>query len=337
MKSDICIIGVYFGKFDNYFNLWLESAAKNKTIDFLIITDQEIENIEKYKNIFVEKMSMDDLHRLIENKVGTKIYLKKPYKLCDFRPAFGEIFDEYLTEYKYWGHCDFDLIWGDIRSFLEENDYSSFDRFLDRGHLTLYKNEKKINSLYKTKLKGTVGYKTIFKNAHNYLFDEGNIIKKICLNNNIKEFNDRLCADIDVIYSRFRHAFEISDLTKNYNNQLFYYEDGHVFMSYEENGIIEEKEYIYIHLQKRKNLILDIKNSDSYYITNKGFFSKDNKKISVDDFKKYNMFEGNEKELIEKNRFEDSIKFSKFKSKILKNPIGKIFGNIYTSIKYKFK
>ena len=30
----VCIIGIYFGQFPNYFDLWLKSASYNYSIDF---------------------------------------------------------------------------------------------------------------------------------------------------------------------------------------------------------------------------------------------------------------------------------------------------------------
>ena len=44
-----------------------------------------------------------------------QVTLDRPYKLCDFKPAYGFIFGEYLKEYDYWGHCDIDIVWGDLR------------------------------------------------------------------------------------------------------------------------------------------------------------------------------------------------------------------------------
>ena len=37
--NTICIISVYFGKFNNYFELWLRSCSYNKNIDFKIYSD----------------------------------------------------------------------------------------------------------------------------------------------------------------------------------------------------------------------------------------------------------------------------------------------------------
>ena len=184
MSNEICIIGVYFGKFHNYFNLWMNSAAKNDSIDFLIVTDQIVE--QKFVNIKTLNISFDETRKLIERKLDRKVKLKKPYKLCDFKPAYGYIFSDYIKEYQYWGHCDFDLIWGDLRGFLNEYKYDQYDRFLERGHLTLYRNTKRINSLFKVKVNGEPGYRTIFSNGHNYLFDEGSILEKICEQEKVK-------------------------------------------------------------------------------------------------------------------------------------------------------
>ena len=44
--------------------------------------------------------------------------VNSPYKLCDYKPVYGLIFDEDLQDYDFWGHCDVDLIFGDIRKFI---------------------------------------------------------------------------------------------------------------------------------------------------------------------------------------------------------------------------
>lgn len=334
MSNDICIIGIYFGKFENYFNLWIESAAKNISIDFLIVTDQNIEL--RAENIRILNITFNELKKLIESKLNMKVNLKKPYKLCDFKPAYGYIFSDYIKIYKYWGHCDFDLIWGDLRSYFDQYQYYQYDRFLDRGHLTLYKNTERINILFKVKVDGELGYKTIFRNAHNYLFDEGRILEKICLQENVKVFRQRLVADIDVVHKRFRHAFGNTELLKNYDYQVFHYDDGHVYMSYLDGGHIDAKEYMYIHLQKRKNLRLNITQSDSYYITGYGFYDKKDIIITQQIIDKYNPFPGKEAEEKEQELYNKALWKSKLKGKVAKNPIGKVLVRVFNFVKYKF-
>lgn len=334
MSNDICIIGIYFGKFEDYFDLWIDSAAKNISIDFLIVTDQNIEL--RFDNIKILNISFEKFKKLIESKLNMKVSLKKPYKLCDFRPAYGYILSDYIEKYKYWGHCDLDLIWGDLRSYFEQYRYDQYDKFLDRGHLTLYRNTEKINLLFKVKVAGEPGYRTIFRNAHNYLFDEGMILEKICLQENVKVFKQRLAADIDVVHKRFRHAFENTDLTKNHDYQVFYYDKGHIYMSYMEDDHIGKKEYMYIHLQKRKKLNLNITQSHSYYITNKGFYDKKNMEITRHIIETYNPYPGVCAEESEEKRYNRSLWKSKLKGEVAKNPIGKVFVKAFDFVKYKF-
>lgn len=334
MNNDICIIGIYFGKFEDYFNLWIDSASRNTSVDFLIVTDQNIEL--KFNNIKILNISFVEFKKLIESRLNMKVNLKKPYKLCDFRPAYGYILSDHIEKYKYWGHCDFDLIWGDLRSYFEQYRYNQYERFLDRGHLTLYRNTEKINLLFKVKVNGEPGYETIFRNAHNYLFDEGRILEKICLQENIKVFKKRLAADIDVVHKRFRHAFGNTELTVNYDYQVFYYDNGHIYMSYIEGDHIGTKEYMYIHLQKRKNLNLNITQSQSYYITNQGFYDKKDAKITRHIVEKYNPYPGGCAEKDEQKIHNRSLWRSKLKGEVAKNPLGNILVRVFNFVKYKF-
>ena len=39
MRNTICVIGAYFGRFNNYFPLWLRTCENNPQIDFIIFND----------------------------------------------------------------------------------------------------------------------------------------------------------------------------------------------------------------------------------------------------------------------------------------------------------
>ena len=112
------IIGVYFGKFPEYFDLWLKSAKYNRNVDFLIFTDQKMKvNIQNIR--FIE-ITIQDMEKLASKKLEIEINLKRPYKCCDYKPVYGIIFEDYIKKYEFWGHCDFDMIFGDILSFVTE-------------------------------------------------------------------------------------------------------------------------------------------------------------------------------------------------------------------------
>ena len=78
----------------------------------MIITDIK----EKYDypdNVKVINMSFTELRKKVQSCFDFKIYLGKPYKLCDYKCAYGLIFEEYIKNYDFWGHCDLDCIYGD--------------------------------------------------------------------------------------------------------------------------------------------------------------------------------------------------------------------------------
>ena len=117
MKNRIILILPYFGKLPNFFPFWLQSCVNNKDIDFLIITDNENLEVSSYKNIFKVTMTFDDCRAIIEEKLKRRVLLERPYKLCDYRPLYGKIFEDYIEGYEFWGFCDCDMIFGDISKF----------------------------------------------------------------------------------------------------------------------------------------------------------------------------------------------------------------------------
>ena len=147
--------------------------------------------------------------------------------------------------------------------------------------------------------------------------------------------NTILAADIDTTYNRFRHAFGNTELTRNYTYQVFFYNNGHVYMTFLENGKACTKEYIYIHLQKRKNLKVDLTQTLSYYITNMGFYDKKENNITQSIIEKYNPYPG---EMIERNEQEAKYRLLRklrLKGIIESTAIGKGLVIMYNFIKYR--
>ena len=89
------IIIPYFGKFNNYFQLWLASCGKNPNYDWLLFTDNRKPDILP-ENVHYIFTSFDDLKRKFESKFRYKICLDKPYKLCDYKPYYGYLFEDPL-------------------------------------------------------------------------------------------------------------------------------------------------------------------------------------------------------------------------------------------------
>ena len=286
------IIIPYYGKLLYNFPFWLESCKFNKNIDFMLITDIKID-YDIPKNVKIVNMKFADLKMLIEKKLNRKILLKKPYKLCDFKPLYGLIFSEYLTDYEYWGYCDMDMIFGELEYFFKKYKLEKFDKFLKYGHLSLYRNTDKINTLfYKSE-----NYNKIFETENTYGFDEENGINDVFYAEKLPFFDETIFADISSRVKRFCLSFS----EKNYKHQLFYIEDGKIYRVFLEKGKLNFNEYIYIHYQKRyiPNNDVDVLKDRKYAISYKGF-SKINGKIDLKTIKKLNLCKGKTIEFFEK-------------------------------------
>lgn len=268
----IAIITAYFGKLPAYFSIWLKSCKENTNIDFYVVTDQKIDIYNLPENVKIIEMAFDSLRSLINKKLEMQVTLDRPYKLCDFKPAYGFIFGEYLKEYDYWGHCDIDLVWGDLSSFFEKYKLEEYERFLDRGHLSLYRNTYKMNRLFMTTTKET-DFRKVYSTSESCYFDESGMYD-ITVNSGVPFFKDCLYADIDLFHYDFRHAAHPSK-PFNYKKQLFFWEKGKVFQAYAEGNSVSRKEWCYLHFQKRTMEHIDsaVLNSDMFYITNTGFWA----------------------------------------------------------------
>ena len=96
---------------------YLESCRHNPSIDFLIFTDCGVPNI-SCDNVTIIDSTLEQFQARARKKLGQHVVIESPYKLCDFKPAFGVIFEEYLRDYDFWGNADIDIVYGKIRDFL---------------------------------------------------------------------------------------------------------------------------------------------------------------------------------------------------------------------------
>ena len=171
----ICLVIPYFGKWPNYFQFFLKSCEFNPTISWLFYTDCEVPSGYP-KNVKFISASLDDFNRLASQKIELKINVTYPYKICDFKPAYGHIFEDYLKDFDFWGHGDIDLVYGDIRKFLTEEILSGYDiitthKLCIAGTFTIYRNDN-TKYLYR----GNSDYKKVFLIDKMVNFDETNFV-----------------------------------------------------------------------------------------------------------------------------------------------------------------
>lgn len=239
-----CLIVCWYGKIPKYYKLWEKSCENNSDYDFLIFTDQILKS--SVSNIKIENITLNEIKNKIEEKLNIKANFTKPYKLCDFRPAYGVIFEEYLKKYSYWGHCDIDMVFGKISKFIPDSIIIKFEKINSNGHFVLYKNTKKINQLFMKK--GAVfNWKEVFSNHENYAFDEYTGINKIVEKNNISLYSSNSFADIDKRYRQYKTVNH-----RNWKNQIFIFENGEINRYIFNKNIITKKDtFMYLHYQKK--------------------------------------------------------------------------------------
>jgi hypothetical protein len=171
-KSKIAFIIPYFGKWPVWFPAFLKSCATNPSIDWIFFTDCNLDFKAPANTIF-HLTSLQEIQQVISAKVGVTVNSPKPVKFCDLKPTYGQVFETYLAQYDFWGFCDIDIIWGDIRKFITEEMLNTYDIISSRihtisGHFTLLRNNSYCNTLYK---KDEV-YKELFVQENYKWFDE---------------------------------------------------------------------------------------------------------------------------------------------------------------------
>jgi hypothetical protein len=170
----IIVIVCYYGPFPWYFSYFLHSCKFNRSIDFLIVTDTCYEeNIPP--NVSFQKMTFGELKRRASDHLGFEVNISSPYKICEFKPAYGVIFSDFIQGYDFWGQSDLDLIYGNVRGFLTDEVLTKYD-FISMRHdyttgcFTLHRNRPDINYAF-TRSKD---YKTAFSHHEYQGFDEFN-------------------------------------------------------------------------------------------------------------------------------------------------------------------
>ena len=258
-----CFIVPYYGKFPNYFQLFLHTCRWNCDFDWLIVTDIETP-FDWPENVHRLDMTFDNLQKFVQSKFSFKISLEQPYKLCDFRPAYGYIFEKYLMDYKFWGHCDIDTVMGKISNFVTDEMLDTYDKIFALGHMVLYRNTHENNRFFLSDINGYYPYKDKLTTRRFCGFDEENSwnnINQVFLHNKKQVFMDDFSMNVKLMPSRFTRV----KLVKSSLNGTFYdyysettkgavciWTNGKLIRYFIFRGSLVAEEFLYIHLQCRK-------------------------------------------------------------------------------------
>lgn len=255
----IAIIVTWFGKLPSYFPAWLKSAESNNTIDFLIFCDQDISSDKD--NIITYKTTLQDEVLRYEKILNRKISISNAYKFCDCRLFFGLFYEQFIKDYDFWGYCDIDLVFGDIRNFVTDEILSTYDRIYEYGHLCLYRNNYKMNHIYDLN-GGIYTLDEIFEGRAKTTPEEHFGVNRICKLNNIRWYRKEDYIDLRVSLTK---RLEVSNKKKNTLHQIYIWRHGKAYCFHCENGNLYTDEVVYIHWQKKKPIIEDEKLFNDIY------------------------------------------------------------------------
>ena len=159
---------------------------------------------------------LSQMRELINKKIGKEATLEDAYKVCDYKPAFGILFDDYLKDFDFWGHCDIDIIWGDIRKYTTQEILDKYDIFSTRkgmisGHFSLFRNTLRINQLFRQSSE----FAEVTRQVACLAFDEEGMTRLIAPLARVGS-NSRLLAKIPAKLCRpqNRYSFKVTTIYK---------------------------------------------------------------------------------------------------------------------------
>lgn len=139
------LICPFFGPLPAFYPQWRESVRTLERFGYHVLVTQDLEDFNA--------------------RCGAVLGFPSPIvpgtgKLWDYRCAFGELFAKEIEGYDYWGHTDFDVVYGRVDRYVTEemlnekgpngrlDIYSDEDTYIG-GHFTLYRNISYVNSFFR--------------------------------------------------------------------------------------------------------------------------------------------------------------------------------------------
>lgn len=270
MKCRIALITAYYGKYPSYFQNWLDCAKHNQGIEFYVITDSSMARYDVPLNVKIIEWNFDEIREKFQKLFPFKIRLKTPYKLCDYKPAYGKLLEEYIIDYDWWGYIDIDIIFGDLYKFLSSYLQDDYQRIGRNGHFSIFKNTEETRTIFLKSFPFMDVYKPkeVYKSGHFFAYDEmGGGHFRFGITHGMEQSGIKM-ADLsehvaDIYITRM--DFSSSRGGVEFRNEVFKWGNGILEEMHMDDGHIISSEIMYVHFQKR-SIEVTTDNRNEYYV-----------------------------------------------------------------------
>ena len=133
------LICPYFGSFPEWMDLFL--ADFNRTM------------IPQGYTIMLD-VDLPDFKERVKRKLGIDCPIVRGNpKAWDYRGSLGVLYEEEIKDYDFYGHCDFDVVWGQINKWASDEVLSELDVYSSHseyvcGCFSLYRNSSSVKNLF---------------------------------------------------------------------------------------------------------------------------------------------------------------------------------------------
>lgn len=250
----ICIVIPYFGQWPFWMPLFLESCRHNPSIDWLLLSDCGTpENCPD--NVRIVPTGFAEYCQRVAQTLGIHFQPASAYKLCDLKPALGDIHAAELGAYDFWGFGDIDLVYGDLRAYftperLAGKLFLATHKRRISGHLSLLRNTAEMRLAYRC----VPGWQQMLAQPEHMAFDEKPFSKLFLRHKNSpllqwwsKRFDPWLRqAEFEEAYTTPNARIPWQDGSENYP-QTWYWKAGKV-----SNDFAPRTQYPYFHFMNWK-------------------------------------------------------------------------------------
>ncbi len=236
MRNRICLVLPFFtggGPMPPYANLFFETVAHNPGVDLFVLSDCGWYE-PRSANVTYVACTLADVRERAQALFGFEISLEAPYKLCDYKPAYGLMFSDYLSSYDFWGHCDMDMAFGDFGRFVTDEVLDSHDKVYQHGHLTLYRNTDTVNREFMSDY--GMDYRKVYSTAVICVFDELEGVQRKFDHDGLRTYKGFDFLDIDPwkwhlsrTHSGVPQGLLAQGSGFDYEHECFSWDDGHLW------------------------------------------------------------------------------------------------------------